>query len=120
MDKVVVEQSSHCQRWLWRLIVYRHARREGKLYFIQVVEFADTKIGLIHGHQIIPWADEEALYNKAKKMGVNLLISGHTHDLKVSEHSGVTFINPGSTTGAYSSLKLNAVPAFMILEFKSN
>lgn len=24
----------------------------------QVIEFADTKIGLIHGHQIIPWGDE--------------------------------------------------------------
>ncbi len=44
---------------------------------------SDCKVGLIHGHQIIPWADEEALFNKAKKMGVNLLITGHTHDMKV-------------------------------------
>ena len=48
-------------------------------------------------------------------MGVNILITGHTHELRVSEHNGVYFINPGSMTGAYSSLKLNTPPAFMIL-----
>lgn len=52
-------------------------------------------------------------------MGVNMLITGHTHDMKVSEHNGVCLINPGSMTGAYSALKLNAHPTFMILEFKS-
>ena len=74
---------------------------------------------MIHGHQIIPWADEEALYNKARKMGVNILITGHTHEMKVVEHNGIYLINPGSMTGAYSALKLNAPPTFMILEFKS-
>jgi vacuolar protein sorting-associated protein 29 len=85
-----------------------------------VVEFCGVKIGLIHGHQIIPWADEEALENKARDLGVQLLISGHSHELKTSKQKGVNFINPGSMTGAYSALKANAVPSFMILEFKSN
>lgn len=31
----------------------------------KVVEIAGLKIGVIHGHQIIPWGDEEALSNKA-------------------------------------------------------
>jgi len=39
--------------------------------------------------------------------------------MKVVEHNGVYLINPGSMTGAYSALKLNAPPTFMILEFKS-
>lgn len=73
------------------------------------------KIGLVHGHQIIPWCDEEALENKAKELGVRLLISGHSHELKTSHHNGACFLNPGSMTGAYSSLKINAVPSFMIL-----
>ena len=77
------------------------------------------KIGLIHGHQIIPWSDEEALENKAKELGVKLLLSGHSHDLKTSHHNGAYFLNPGSMTGAYSSLKAAVVPSFMILEFKS-
>ena len=76
-------------------------------------------MGILHGHQVIPWADEEALYNKAKKMGVKILITGHTHDMKVVEHKGVYFINPGSLTGAYSSVKLNTVPTFIIMEFRT-
>ena len=53
-------------------------------------------------------------------MGVKLLISGHSHDLKTSQANGVYFFNPGSMTGAYNSLKINAVPSFMILEFKTS
>lgn len=44
-----------------------------------------------------------------------MLITGHTHDMRVAEHNGVYLINPGSMTGAYSSLKVNVPPAFMIL-----
>lgn len=51
---------------------------------------------------------------------MRLLISGHSHDLKTSQHNGSYFLNPGSITGAYSSLTINVVPSFMILEFKSN
>jgi len=34
---------------------------------------------MIHGHQIIPWGDEEALENKAKELGAQILITGHSH-----------------------------------------
>jgi vacuolar protein sorting-associated protein 29 len=36
----------------------------------KVVEIAGLKIGLIHGHQVIPWGDIEMLDNKASEMGV--------------------------------------------------
>jgi len=49
-----------------------------------------------------------------------LLISGHSHELKTSQHNGAYFLNPGSMTGAYSALKINAMPSFMILEFKTS
>ena len=74
---------------------------------------------MIHGHQIIPWGDEEALENKAKEMGVSLMLTGHSHELKTSQNNGHYFLNPGSMTGAYSAMKINATPSFMILEFKS-
>ena len=48
-----------------------------------------------------------------------MLLSGHTHDMKTSQTNGTYFMNPGSMTGAYSSLKVNAAPSFMILEFRS-
>eukprot|EP00825_Cyclidium_porcatum_P042651 TRINITY_DN5884_c0_g1_i4.p1 TRINITY_DN5884_c0_g1~~TRINITY_DN5884_c0_g1_i4.p1 ORF type:complete len:165 (-),score=31.61 TRINITY_DN5884_c0_g1_i4:145-639(-) len=46
------------------------------------------------------------------------LISGHTHEMKVSKLDKKFLINPGSTTGAYSPLRKDAIPTFMILEFK--
>lgn len=39
--------------------------------------------------------------------------------MKTSQNNGTYFLNPGSMTGAYSSMKINAVPSFMILEFKT-
>jgi hypothetical protein len=38
------------------------------------------------------------------QMGVDILISGHTHQNSTSEYEGKWFINPGSITGAYSPL----------------
>lgn len=84
----------------------------------KLVEVAGLKIGVIHGHQIIPWGDEEALANKAIAMGVEVLVSGHTHELKYSCHNGIHFINPGSMTGAYSTQTVDPVPSFIILEIK--
>ena len=40
-----------------------------------MVEVSGLKIGLLHGHQIIPWGDEEALANKAISMGVDVLVT---------------------------------------------
>lgn len=85
-----------------------------------MVEICGLKIGVIHGHQIIPWGDEEALFNKATEMGAEVLVSGHTHELKFSEHKGVHFINPGSMTGAYSTQCIDSVPSFIILEIKQH
>ena len=87
---------------------------------MQVVDVFGIRMGLIHGHQIIPWGDQEALTNKAKEMGVKVLISGHSHEIKYTKYKDVHLLNPGSITGAYSSLNLDASPAFIILEVKAN
>lgn len=86
----------------------------------KVVEVSGLKIGLLHGHQIIPWGDEEALANKAISMGVDVLVAGHTHELKFSSSNGIHFINPGSMTGAYSTQTADPVPSFIILEIKQH
>lgn len=53
-------------------------------------------------------------------MGVEVLVSGHSHELKFSSHNGVHFINPGSMTGAFSTLCVEPVPSFIILEVKQH
>lgn len=40
-----------------------------------------------------------------RELEVDILISGHTHKFNAFEKDGKFFINPGSATGAYSSLE---------------
>jgi len=81
----------------------------------RVVQIGEFRIGVIHGHQVLPWGDHLALGSIRRKMGVDILISGHTHKNEVVEHEGCYHINPGSVTGAYSSSQGQSVPSFILL-----
>lgn len=63
------------------------------------------KIGLIHGHQVIPWGDMASLALLQRQLDVDILISGHTHKFEAFENENKFYINPGSATGAYSALE---------------
>ena len=39
-----------------------------------------------------------------RKLDVDILITGHTHQFAAFEYEGKLFINPGTATGAYSAL----------------
>ena len=67
----------------------------------KVIQIGQFKIGLIHGHQIVPWGDAHSLAVVQRQLDVDILISGHTHRNEVNEYEGKWFINPGSITGAY-------------------
>ena len=81
----------------------------------KVVQIGEFKIGMIHGHQVIPWGDSEALANVQRQLGCDILLSGHTHINSVSLYDGKYYINPGSITGAYSPLIAEAVPSFVLM-----
>lgn len=80
----------------------------------KVVTIGDWKIGVIHGHQVIPWGDKEALGNVQRMLDCDLLVSGHTHNSSAETMDGKHFINPGSATGAYSPLTSEVRPSFII------
>jgi vacuolar protein sorting-associated protein 29 len=67
----------------------------------KVIQIAQFKIGLMHGHQIVPWGDAHSLAVVRRQLDVDILITGHTHRNEVNEYEGKWFINPGSITGAY-------------------
>lgn len=69
-----------------------------------MVTVGQFKIGLAHGHQIVPWGDPESLASLQRQLGVDILITGHTHKFEAYEHDGKFFINPGSATGAYNPI----------------
>jgi vacuolar protein sorting-associated protein 29 len=58
------------------------------------------KVGVIHGHTVVPSVDPEALLMAAREMGVDVFIWGGTHRFEALELEGRFFINPGSATGA--------------------
>lgn len=70
----------------------------------KVVTVGQFRIGLCHGHQVVPWGDTESLALVQRQLDVDILITGHTHKFEAFEHENKFYINPGSATGAYSAL----------------
>ncbi|WOL03788.1 hypothetical protein Cni_G12508 [Canna indica] len=68
------------------------------------------KLGLCHGHQIVPWGDLDSLVILQRQLDVDILVTGHTHQFKAYKHEGGVVINPGSATGAFSSMTYDANP----------
>ena len=72
----------------------------------KVITIGNFKIGLMHGHQVIPWGDDSALLNETRQLDCDFLISGHTHETKIAKLDNKYLINPGSVTGAFSPIKM--------------
>ena len=70
----------------------------------KVVTVGQFRVGLCHGHQVVPWGDTESLAILQRQLDVDILITGHTHKFEAFEHESKFFINPGSATGAYNAL----------------
>eukprot|EP00608_Synchroma_pusillum_P006652 CAMPEP_0198419282 /NCGR_PEP_ID=MMETSP1452-20131203/108_1 /TAXON_ID=1181717 /ORGANISM="Synchroma pusillum, Strain CCMP3072" /LENGTH=188 /DNA_ID=CAMNT_0044139407 /DNA_START=45 /DNA_END=611 /DNA_ORIENTATION=- len=81
----------------------------------KTVQIGQWKLGLLHGHQVVPWGDPSSLAAVARSMDVDVLVSGHTHKNEISELEGRFYVNPGSITGSYSSVTTEVTPSFMLL-----
>jgi len=81
----------------------------------KVIEIGEFRIGVIHGHQVVPWGNHAALSMTGRKLNVDILISGHTHQNEVVEYEGLFHINPGSITGAFSPMTAHVTPSFVLL-----
>ncbi|XP_049849185.1 vacuolar protein sorting-associated protein 29-like isoform X2 [Schistocerca gregaria] len=82
----------------------------------KVINIGGYKIGLIHGHQIVPFGDKEAFLAVQRRLDTDILVSGHTHQMSSWEDQGKLFLNPGSITGAYTGFTAQVVPSFMLLD----
>ncbi|XP_067316825.1 vacuolar protein sorting-associated protein 29-like [Anolis sagrei] len=86
----------------------------------KIVTVGQFRIGLIHGHQVIPWGDLASLAILRRQLDVDILISGHTHKFEALEHEKKFYINPGSATGAYTALERNIIPSFVLMDIQSS
>ncbi|KAM6423565.1 vacuolar protein sorting-associated protein 29-like [Liasis olivaceus] len=94
---------------------------EGMSYPQQkIVTVGQFRIGLIHGHQVIPWGDLASLAILQRQLDVDILISGHTHRFEAVEHEKNFYINPGSATGAYNALERDIIPSFVLMDIQSS
>ncbi|MEM1644320.1 MAG: YfcE family phosphodiesterase [Ignisphaera sp.] len=83
----------------------------------EIFEVYGIKIGVIHGDQVRPRGNINALSTIAKNMGVHILISGHTHSpFIVFDPSGILHVNPGSITGVWSGSGGSMTPSFVEME----
>lgn len=71
---------------------------------VKVLTVGGFKIGACHGDQLVPWGDRRSLQQIQRRLGVDVLVTGHTHVSSYYESDGKCIINPGSLTGAPSPL----------------
>jgi len=85
----------------------------------EVFEVLGFRIGVVHGDQVRPRGNVQALTMLAKSMNVSILISGHTHAPFITTYSGVLHINPGSVTGVWGGGGGSFTPSFAELAISS-
>ena len=88
---------------------------EGDIPEKKVVQIGEFKIGMIHGHQILPWGDLDALTNVQRELGCDILLSGHTHQIEIKVKDKKFYINPGSISGAFSHSIADPNPRFVLM-----
>jgi vacuolar protein sorting-associated protein 29 len=88
---------------------------EGDMPEKKVVTIGEFKIGLIHGHQILPWGNAESLSSIQRELDCDILLSGTTHQINVKVVDNKLFINPGSISGAFSNVVADPSPSFVLM-----
>ena len=62
---------------------------------VQVVQVGEFRIGLTHGHQLLPSSSsQDAKKRMRSKLNVDILVSGHTGKNEVVQESSYYYINP--------------------------
>ena len=88
---------------------------EGDMPDKKVVTIGEFKIGMIHGHQILPWGNADSLSTIQRELDCDILLSGHTHEINVKVIDNKLYINPGSISGAFSNCVADPSPSFVLM-----
>ena len=88
---------------------------EGDMPEKKLVTIGEFKIGMIHGHQVLPWGDTDSLSCIARQLDCDIFISGNTHQIGVKVLDNKLYINPGSISGAFSDIVADPSPSFILM-----
>lgn len=86
----------------------------------KVIQLGQFRVGIIGGHQVVPWGDLSSLAMVRRRLNVDVLVCGWKRKEGVVEHEGGYYIFPGSITGAYSASNPNVNPSFILLAVQGN
>jgi len=81
----------------------------------KVVTIGEFRIGMIHGHQVIPWGNADSLSSIQRELDCDILLSGQTHETNVKVLDNKLYINPGSISGAFSNCVADPSPSFVLM-----
>jgi len=82
----------------------------------EIVTFTNQKILLVHGHQYGVKRDLNRLYYRARELGVDAVVFGHTHSPFCDKVGDLWLINPGSPV----SPRLPGQGSFALIEIDDN
>ena len=88
---------------------------EGDMPEKKIVTIGEFKIGMIHGHQILPWGNTDSLFAIQRELDCDILLSGNTHEINVKVLDNKLYINPGSISGAFSNCVADPSPSFVLM-----
>ena len=88
---------------------------EGDMPEKKIVTIGEFKIGMIHGHQVLPWGNTESLSAIQRELDCDILLSGNTHEISVKVLDNKLYINPGSISGAFSNCIADPSPSFVLM-----
>lgn len=74
----------------------QHTHNTSQTTHTQTVTIGDIRVGICHGHQVVPWGDKEALAILQRQLDVDILVTGHTHAFEVSWRSARRALGAGS------------------------
>lgn len=86
----------------------------------KVLQIGGMRIGIVSAFCIVPNDDPDALLTEARRIDVDILIWGGSHHLETFELGGKFFVNPGSITGAFTSVSDTVLPSFCLLDIREN
>ena len=61
-----------------------------------ILQVGQFRIGVMHGHQLVPYNSQDVKARMRRKLNVDIFISGHSHQNEVVMHEGYYHINPVS------------------------
>jgi vacuolar protein sorting-associated protein 29 len=61
---------------------------------VSVVQVGQFRIGVMHGHQLLPLGSQDAKARMRRKLNVDIFVSGHTHQNEVVLQDGYYHVNP--------------------------